>query len=75
MWLGRWRCNGASPFGLNWVSKLPNSGVHYSNGLVSVESANWRAKLDKLELVLNLCKQRDLSFMGRALIENVSGAS
>ena len=75
MWLGRWRCNGASPFGLNWVSKLRNLGVHYSNGLVSVESANWRAKLDKLELVLNLWKQRDLSFLGRALIVNVSGAS
>jgi len=22
MWLGRWRANGASPFGLNWVSKV-----------------------------------------------------
>ena len=36
---------------------------------------NWRAKLDKLELVLNLWKQRDLSFLGRALIVNVLGAS
>ena len=62
MWLGRWRCNGASPFGLNWVLKLRILGVHLSNGLVSVESENWRAKLDKLELVLNLWKQRHLSF-------------
>ena len=53
MWLGRWRCNGAPPFGLNWVLKLRILGVHFSNGLVSVESGNWRAKLDKLELVLN----------------------
>ena len=75
MWLGRWRCNGASPFGLNWVTKLRILGVHFSNGLVSVESDNWRAKLDKLELVLNLWKQRDLSFLGRALIVNVLGAS
>ena len=75
MWLGRWRCNGASPFGLNWVTKLRILGVHFSNGLVSVESENWRAKLDKLELVLNLWKQRDLSFLGRALIVNILGAS
>ena len=59
MWLGRWRCNGASPFGLNWVLKLRILGVHLPNGLVSVESENWRAKL---ELVLNLWKQRHLSF-------------
>ena len=75
MWLGRWRCNGASPFGLNWVLKLRILGVHFSNGLVSVDSENWRAKLDKLELVLNLWKRRDLSFLGRALIVNVLGAS
>ena len=75
MWLGRWRCNGASPFGLNWVLKVRILGVHFSNGLVSVESENWRAKLDKLELVLNLWKQRHLSFLGRALIVNVLGAS
>ena len=43
--------------------------------MVSVESENWRAKLDKLELVLNLWKQRHLSFLGRALIVNVLGAS
>ena len=43
--------------------------------MVSVESENWRAKLDKLELVLNLWKQRDLSFLGRVLIVNVLGAS
>ena len=75
MWLGRWRCNGASPFGLNWVSKLRILGIYFSNGLVSVESENWRTKLDKLELVLNLWKQRELSFLGRALIINVLGVS
>ena len=75
MWLGRWRYNGASAFGLNWVSKLQILGVYFSNGLVSVESDNWRAKLDKLESVLNLWRQRELSFVGRALIINVLGVS
>ena len=41
MWLRTWRCNGASPFGLNWVSKLHILGVYFSNGLASVESENW----------------------------------
>ena len=75
MWLGRWRSNGASPFGLKWVSKIKILGIFFSNGLVSVESDNWRSKLDKLETKLNLWKQRELSFVGRALIVNVLGAS
>ena len=75
MWLGRWRANGASPFGLNWVSKIRILGVYFSNGLVSVDSDNWRAKLDKLESVLNLWKHRELSFLGRALIVNTLGTS
>ena len=75
MWLGRWRANGASPFGLKWVPKIRILGVYFSNGLASVESENWRTKLDKLESVLNLWKQRELSFLGRALLVNVLGAS
>ena len=75
MWLGRWRANGASPFGLTWVSKMKILGIYFSNGLVSVESDNWKIKLDKLENVTNLWKQRELSFLGRAMIINVLGAS
>ena len=37
MWLGRWRANGTSPFGLTWVSKMRILGIYFSNGLVSVE--------------------------------------
>ena len=75
MWLGRWRANGASPFGLTWVFKMRILGVYFSNGLVSVDSDNWRSKLDKLQNVTNLWKQRELSFLGRAMIINVLGAS
>ena len=75
MWLGRWRANGASPFGLTWVSKVKILGVYFSNGLISVESDNWKARLGKLQSVLNLWKQRELSFLGRAMIVNVLGAS
>ena len=75
MWLGRWRANGASPFGLTWVFKMKILGVYFSNGLVSVESDNWQSKLDKLRNVTNLWKQRELSFLGRAMIINVLGAS
>jgi len=75
MWLSRWQANGALPFGLNWVSKVKILGVYFSNGLISVEPDNWKAKLGKLQSVLNLWKQRELSFLGRALIVNVLGAS
>ena len=75
MWLGRWRANGASPFGLTWVSKVKILGVYFSNGLLSVDSDNWTSRLDKLQSVLNLWKQRELSFIGRAMIVNVLGAS
>ena len=74
-WLRRCRCNGASPFGLNWVSKLHILGVYFSNGLVSVESENCQTKLHKLELVLNLWKLGDLSFLRPALTINVLGAN
>ena len=75
MWLGRRRTNGASPFGLTWVFKMKILGVYFSNGLVSVESDNWKSKLDKLQNVVNLWKQRELSFLGRAMIINALGAS
>ena len=48
-------------------------GVYFSNGLVSVESDNWQSKLDRLQNVINLWKQRELSFLGRAMIINVLG--
>ena len=75
MWLGRWRANGASPFGLQWVNKLKILGVYFSNGLISVDEDNWRCKLDKLKRTLGLWSQRDLSFLGRGMILNVLGAS
>ena len=40
-----------------------------------VESENRRTKLDKLQSVLNLWKQRELSFVGSPLIVNVLGVS
>ena len=75
MWLGRWRTFGAAPFGLKLVTKMRILGVFFSNGLTSVDDDNWRAKLDKLEKILHLWNQRDLSFIGRAMIVNVLGAS
>ena len=75
MWLGRWRANGASPYGLQWVNKLEILGVYFSNGLVNVDEDNWRCKLDKLKRTLGLWSQRDLSFLGRGMILNVLGAS
>ena len=75
MWLGRWRANGASPFGLQWVNKPRILGVYFSNGLVAVDKENWQSKLDKLKKTLGLWSQRDLSFLGRGMILNVLGAS
>lgn len=75
MWLGKWRANGATPYGLRWVNKMRILGVFFSNGLICVEKDNWQAKLDKLKTVLNLWSSRDLSFIGRAMILNVLGAS
>ena len=57
------------------MGKMRILGVFFSNGLVSVDHDNWRARLDKLSTVLSLWKQRGLSFLGRALIVNVLGAS
>ena len=75
MWLRRWRNNTATPYGLKWVNKMKILGVYFSNGLLSVENDNWKSKLDKLKSVLNLWSCRELSFVGRALILNVLGAS
>ena len=75
MWLGRWRNNSGTPHGLKWVNKMRILGVFFSNGLLSVENDNWKTKLDKLKTVLNLWSSRDLSFVGRAMIVNVLGAS
>lgn len=75
MWLGRWRANGATPYGLRWVNKMRILGVFFSNGLACVEGDNWKSKLDKLSSVLNLWSSRELSFIGRSMIINILGAS
>ena len=75
MWLGQWRDNGATPYGLKWVNKMRILGVFFGNGLVSVDQDNWKPKLDKLKSVLNLWSSRELSFIGRSMILNVLGAS
>lgn len=75
MWLGRWRGNGATPYGLKWVNKMRILGVYFSNGLLSVENDNWKSKLDKLKSVVSLWSSRELSFIGRSMILNVLGAS
>lgn len=75
MWLGKWRANGDTPYGLKWVNKMRILGVFFSNGLVSVDQDNWKSKLDKLKSVLNLWSSRELSFVGRSMILNVLGAS
>ena len=77
MWLGRGGGGLMAPLllALKWVKKMKILGVNFSNSLVSVENDNWKAKLTKLSSVLGLWSQRDLSFLGRALIVNVLGAS
>ena len=75
MWLGMWRDNGDSPFGLKWVNKMRILGVFFSNGLICVDNDNWKTKLGKLQSVLNLWSSRELSFIGRSMILNVLGAS
>ena len=75
MWLGQWRDNGATPYGLKCVNKMRILGVFFSNGLVSVDQDNWKPKLDKLKSVLNLWSSHELSFISRSMILNVLGAS
>ena len=75
MWLGAWRSCPDKPLGLKWVTKMKLLGVWYTNGLVNVDPDNWQAKLNKLEKNLNLWKTRSLSYVGKALIINVIGAS
>ena len=75
MWLGAWRSCLDKPLCLTWVTKMKILGVWYTNGLANVDSDNWQSKLNKLEKNLNLWKTRSLSFVGKALITNVLGAS
>lgn len=75
MWLGAWHSCPDKPLGLKWVTKMKILGVWYTNGLANVDPDNWQSKLNKLEKNLNLWKSRSLSFVGKALIINVLGAS
>ena len=72
---GGWWSSTTTPFGLDWVSKIKILGVYFSNGLVDVDVDNWRTKLAKRTSVLDCWKQRDLSFIGRAIILNTLGLS
>ena len=42
---------------------------------INVDQDNWQTRLEKLESKLNSWKPRSLSFVGKALIVNVLGAS
>ena len=75
MWLGAWRSCTDTPLGLTWVTKMKILGVWFTNGLANVDPENWQSKLNKLEENLNVWKTRSLSFVGKALIINVLGAS
>ena len=46
MWLGRWRANGATPYGLKWGNKMRILGVFFSNGVIYLDQDNWKFKLD-----------------------------
>ena len=50
-------------------------GVWYSNRTLNVDQDNCHTRLEKLESKLNSWKPRSLSFVGKALIVNVLGAS
>ena len=60
------------PMASNGLKKMRILGVFFNNGLVSVDNDNWKTKLDKLKTVLNLWSSRELSFIGRSMILNLS---
>ena len=46
MWLGRWRINGDSPFGLKCLKKMRIPlAAFFSNDLFRVDDDNWRVDL------------------------------
>ena len=45
------------------ITKMKILEVYFSNGLVSVDHDNWKAKLSKLKPVLSLWSQRDLQVL------------
>ena len=57
------------------MNKMKICGVWYSNGTINVDKDNWQTRLEKLESKLNSWKRHSLSFVGKALIVNVLGAS
>ena len=74
LWLGSWVGRLDPPVALDWSpSKLKILGIYV--GLGNLEEDNWGARICAVEKTLLSCRQRNLSFRGKALVINALALS
>ena len=73
MWLGGWKYNPDTPYGIKWVKEKKMLGFVFTHG--DLYKANWQPLLEKFEKTLNLHSSRNLSLYDKAIIANVMACS
>ena len=69
MWIGAAKMKKDKPCGLNWTSKPVKAlGIWFSTDLSLMYRLNFEERLKKLQIVLNIWSQRDLSLKGKITV-------
>ena len=68
MWLGRKKYCKRKPLQLKWQSSLKILGIYIGYNQEELEQKNFKDKIKKMKLRLNLWKQRNLTIYGKTLI-------
>ena len=68
MWLGRNKNCPRKPLQLKWKTNLKILGIYIGYDLKELEQKNFKEKIDKIKLMLNMLGQRNLTIYGKTLI-------
>jgi hypothetical protein len=72
-WLGKWKIRSDHPFGISWVENCKLLGIKFGNTLSDDDI--WQPVLSKFIKVLNLWKERHLSFIEKSNVVKILACS
>ena len=75
LWLGSFKGRALKPLGVKWKEAVKITGVYFSYNSGVAEAENYNDVIRKIELTCRMCKQRNLSLIGKVQIVKTFGIS
>ena len=73
IWMGKWKSRSDHPFGISWVENCKILGIRFGNNITQDDI--WQPVLTKFINILNLWKQRRLSFVEKSNVVKIIACS